>query len=275
MGENAKIMSLITLVLICLHGVTQVCARPPKGQSKMLNNIKKEENWEGMWFDEFREDWSWMPISYLRNTNSRVDTLFRLKLVSPLMGCAYGVDLNYYHLLTLVAIDECNEMQKNQAYALAEDCKSKLEDSIENGKIVILKLMHSLMLIDIEIGNDVVNDRFYQVLFPLKDFLEENPTVIEFNGILPGGLNIYTLFHKVAETLREFLIHSCKPTFTLFSIDTINRDYNSEYYPNGIYDYYLQVLNSYMIYIENHLTELGFYDKNTANMSYPKWQTTS
>ncbi|XP_050426089.1 uncharacterized protein LOC126836585 [Adelges cooleyi] len=241
MEEMTFTKLLISFALVYLHsGKMKVCARPTKLQCDMFCHIKQEQHWQDMLFS-------------------------KLSLVSPMMGCAYGVNLNWFLILTLEVINECNTVQEYNIEQ-AKDCKVKLEEFIERGKIVILKLMRTLMFIDFVNQKNLNENRFYNVLLPLYDFVAGR-VPFEIFGIIPGGLIANQLLIERAESLRKFLVDTCFPKYEIFNLAQTKSEYFGD--PNSIYYFYIAKLDTYIGYIYNHLSKLGFqYDITTGHISF-------
>ncbi|XP_050442516.1 uncharacterized protein LOC126846770 [Adelges cooleyi] len=265
MEDIAFIKFLILLILAFQHNETIVCANLPKILTNTFNHIKQERHWQGTWFSEYKHEGEWKPKDKIGVSNSKFLVSDRLPLVSPMMGCAYGPNLNRFLMLTLEAIDECAKLQKKN-HKHAGDCKDKLEQSIARGKYVILKLMHTLIFIDPESHKTMNNNRFYNVLVPLYDFVM-GQVPVEFSGIIPGGLTVYQLLNGVADALRELVFFTCLPKLKMFNIQETKNEYNGD--PNDIYTFYISKLNTYISYICGHLIQLGFhYSKTTDRITF-------
>ncbi|XP_050431024.1 uncharacterized protein LOC126839657 [Adelges cooleyi] len=253
MKKNVFILFL--LVLVCMHNETNASANMTEAESIMLSHVQQKQHWQRMWFNEFNAGkGNWMPVSRIWCKDSTLGALDRLRMVCPMMGCAYGIKLNWFLLLTLEAIDECDKMQRNNN-DYAGDCMAELEKVIEAGSFVILKLMYTIEYIDVVIDNGVEENRFYHTLSPLDDFLT-GQIPIQFSGRSPGGSVINKLFNGVAESLRNFLLSTCSPNYQLFEIKAIRDEYSAKSYPKGIYMFYVEKLYSYTDYINGHLLKL-------------------
>ncbi|XP_050443231.1 uncharacterized protein LOC126847168 [Adelges cooleyi] len=260
MEKNSFIKLLVPFVLACLSNEMKVCAEPTSDD--VLSHVKQEQHWQGMWFMSFESRVMWGPICRIWDENK--NTVTRLDMVSPLMGCAYGVKLNWFLLLALEAINEYGNT-KGPDNGHADKSFVKLEDSIERGRSVIVHLMGTLQYIDTIIEKHVADNIFHNILSGLEDFLTIKTPVV-YTGLIPGGLCINDMFKKVAGDLRNLLISKCSPDFQvpvtdyqLYSKTALTGKYNPRIHPNRMLDFYTYLLDSCTGYISSHLIRLGFY----------------
>ncbi|XP_050431021.1 uncharacterized protein LOC126839654 [Adelges cooleyi] len=228
MEKNVFIIFFIPFVFVCLQKEINAYPEGTKAQIRMFKRIQRKQPWEDMWFDEFGGEDNWMPKDIIWSQDYTVGTMSRLRMISPMLGCSYGVELQWFLRLALESIDACNELQQNEN--VIEDCRSEVRRSIEK-------------------------DPFYQALSLLEDFYTGQTEEI-FSGIVPGGLKFNTLLMKGAESLGNFLVSTCSPKCQLFDVRAIKDAHAAEGHTDYIYLFCVTKLDSYTDFIDDHLTKL-------------------
>ncbi|XP_050441970.1 uncharacterized protein LOC126846524 [Adelges cooleyi] len=251
MEKTTFVKFLVSIVLACVQNDNRVCADPTEAQ-RLFDHLQQAQHWDDMtWFDGINDTF------VIADGNLATGAAAKLQMISPFLACAYGNKLHSFLSLTLVAICECDRMQRESSDH-TDDCEKKLMESMETGRFVIFLLMGTLQYIDSAIDRDIADNVFYQILKPFQSFLAGDVPVI-FSAGEPGGLVFYALFSRAAESLGNYLIHTCEPPNQLFYLKETADEFSIEEYPSGLYDFYAIKLSSYVDFIKGHLLRLGFH----------------
>lgn len=260
MKTNFMAKIVLSLHAICLTNY----ASAPSVEEKIdqVNYICLKEHWQNMWCKKVYTHMLWTNIDDICNVSVTAELPYKLKTIPLMLGCGYGQELTHFLWVTSFTIIECNIMSQKRHYN-AGDCWNKLKESLDGGVLTILKLLSTFDQIR-SLDRRIAHSPFYDTLSMIHRFFNDFGPSVQYT--IEENLWIIQHITEFATTLEKYLKDHCYPERQVLTRDKLLNEFGdgsiiNVLYQNTIdiyYNFFINKLNSYTEFINQHLFKLGY-----------------